>query len=69
MRGLSSHTRWSATVEYSFSRAFSVYANCSDLLGDDIIIYRRGPGTPDYAAKYQRRVPASYVVLGVKGTF
>jgi len=63
------HTRWSATVEFSLSRAFTLYANCSDILGDDIIIYRRAADTPEYAWKYQRRVPATYVAVGVKGRF
>lgn len=62
-------TRWSATAEYSFTRAFSVFANCSDIFGNDIIIKRRGPGTPSYAEKYQRRVVPTYISIGVKGTF
>ncbi|WP_334319138.1 TonB-dependent receptor [Termitidicoccus mucosus] len=63
------HTRWSVTAEYSLSRAFTLFANCSDVFADDIITYRRASDTPRYAWNYQRRVAASYVSIGVKGTF
>ncbi|MDR2675579.1 MAG: TonB-dependent receptor, partial [Opitutaceae bacterium] len=63
------HTRWGVNAEYSFSKAFSLYLNCSDIFGDDLIIYRRAPGSPKYADKYQRRVAVSYVMIGAKGSF
>lgn len=62
-------TRWSITAEYSISRAFTFFLNCSDIFADDIITYRRDAYTPAYAQKAQRRTVASYVSVGVKGTF
>ncbi|AWI08359.1 hypothetical protein CKA38_02985 [Ereboglobus luteus] len=63
------YTRWSVTAEYSFSRALTIFANCSDVFGKDLIIYRRASDTPAYAQKYTRRSNPAYITIGVKGTF
>lgn len=62
-------TRWGVTAEYAISPVFTLFANCNDIFADDIITTRRAADTPSYAEKYQRRVVASYVSIGVKGTF
>jgi TonB-dependent receptor len=63
------YTRWSVNAEYSFSRALTLFANCSDVLGKDLIIYRRASDTPDFAQKYIRRTNPAYITIGVKGSF
>lgn len=63
------YTRYGLTAEYALSRAFALYVNWSDLIGDDRIKYRRADGTPVYAQNYQRTVTPAYIMLGVKGRF
>ncbi len=63
------YTRYGVTAEYAFSRAFTVYMNWSDIIGDDRIKYRRADNTPVYAQKYQRIVTPTYIMVGIKGRF
>jgi TonB-dependent receptor len=63
------YTRYGLTAEYALSRAFALYVNWNDLIGDDRIKYRRADGTPAYAQNYQRTVTPAYIMVGVKGRF
>jgi TonB-dependent receptor len=63
------YTRYGLVAEYAVSRAFALYVNWSDLIGDDRIKYRRADGTPAYAQNYQRTVTPAYIMVGVKGHF
>jgi TonB-dependent receptor len=63
------YTRYGLAAEYALSRAFAIYMNWSDLIGDDRIKYRRADNTPEYAQKYQRTVTPVYIMVGVKGRF
>lgn len=63
------YTRYGITAEYAISRAFAIYMNWSDIIGDDRIKYRRADDTPEYAQKYQRTVTPAYIMVGVKGRF
>ncbi|MDR0352615.1 MAG: TonB-dependent receptor [Opitutaceae bacterium] len=56
-------------AKYSFSRAFSVYVNWSDILAGDRFVYRRVADMPAYAENYQRRAAPSYIMVGVEGRF
>ena len=64
-----SYTRYGISAEYSFSRAFRVYMNWTDIAAKDSYVYRRAADTPAYAQKYQRVVTPSYIMVGVKGRF
>ncbi len=63
------YTRYGLTAEYALSRAFALYMNWSDIIGDDRIKYRRADNTPVYAQNYQRSVTPAYIMVGVKGRF
>ncbi|OAM89760.1 TonB-dependent receptor [Termitidicoccus mucosus] len=63
------YTRYGLTAEYALSRAFAIYMNWSDIIGDDRIKYRRADDTPAYAQNYQRTVTPAYIMVGVKGRF
>jgi TonB-dependent receptor len=64
-----SHTRYGISAEYAMTQAFTLYMNWSDVFAKDLIVYRRAPGTPDYAQTYQRYTAPSYIMVGVKGRF
>jgi TonB-dependent receptor len=63
------YTKYGLTAEYAFSKAFILFANWDNVFGRDRYYYRRGPDTPDWAAKSQRYVIPSSIMLGVKGRF